>query len=178
MNKNDAAKMLKELMIEHGVYPEYTPGWHRKVRSLGTCHYGKKQIQLSEVNVEFMNEQECRNVILHEIAHALAGRRGEMGHGMVWKYYATKLGVSTSRFMDLEAMDEKKIKCSKYATVVISEGRVVYVTDSVFYRRPSKNISRAYIVGQMSETLGKLFYCKADDAVIGNEFDSAKFWNK
>jgi predicted SprT family Zn-dependent metalloprotease len=40
-------------------------------------------------------EDEIRDVILHEIAHALAGHKA--GHGPVWKAAARKVGAKPSR---------------------------------------------------------------------------------
>src|SRR5690625_5271673 len=45
----------------------------------GLCHFGRKVISVSEPLVLLNAEPECRETVLHEIAHALAGPRA--GHG-------------------------------------------------------------------------------------------------
>lgn len=58
---------------------------------LGRCHYDKKQIEITRHWIPVLNDREIRDVILHEIAHALTP--GD-GHGKHWKYVAMELGAN------------------------------------------------------------------------------------
>jgi hypothetical protein len=47
--------------------------------------------------------KEIRNIILHEIAHALGGE----GHGKKWKKFATLLNISTEKYFIPKRLLEK-----------------------------------------------------------------------
>jgi predicted SprT family Zn-dependent metalloprotease len=94
MNPSDAIEFAHELMFEYGLI-----GWRAEsdnaVRRFGACHYSRKLITLSNELVQ-LNDQACvLDVILHEIAHALAGPR--TGHGREWEEVARSIGCSAQR---------------------------------------------------------------------------------
>jgi predicted SprT family Zn-dependent metalloprotease len=78
-----------------------------KVRA-GACHFNEKKISFSRNFVQNSSEQDIRDTILHEIAHALVGPKH--GHDKVWKEMATKLGCSANRCHTLEFSDYKWIR--------------------------------------------------------------------
>lgn len=75
--------------------------WDRAVRRAGCCHYRNKTITLSLpiFSIE-PNRDEALDMILHEVAHALAGYAA--GHGPDWKKTATKIGARPVRCHSLQ----------------------------------------------------------------------------
>ena len=90
MQLTRARDLAEALLAEHGL-----PGWrfafdHARARC-GSCHYGKRRITLSRHFVPRNDETEVKDVILHEIAHALAGPRA--AHGEAWRRIARQIGA-------------------------------------------------------------------------------------
>jgi hypothetical protein len=126
MDITDAAHLARTLMNEHGL--DHVPfKWANGKTVLGTCHWGRDvhalgwgrpgpwevdSISLSRPYVEVLPEAEVRNVILHEIAHALAGTP-EANHGPVWRAHARRLGVVGNSCVDPSAHPDSKytLKC-------------------------------------------------------------------
>jgi predicted SprT family Zn-dependent metalloprotease len=75
------------------------PGWRVRLDNartrLGSCSYDSHTITLSRHHVELNNEATVTDTILHEVAHALAGR--DIGHGPAWKEVARRLGATPKR---------------------------------------------------------------------------------
>jgi predicted SprT family Zn-dependent metalloprotease len=74
-------------------------GWtftfdHAKRRG-GACHYGRKEISLALGFAEAASDAEVEDTILHEIAHALVGRRHN--HDAVWRAKARAIGCTAER---------------------------------------------------------------------------------
>jgi predicted SprT family Zn-dependent metalloprotease len=93
----DAARALAlELMRRHGLQDR---GWTVRLgeakRRFGSCAYHTKQITLSAPMTELNDEAAVRDIILHEIAHAIAGPKA--GHGKIWKAQARAIGCSADR---------------------------------------------------------------------------------
>jgi predicted SprT family Zn-dependent metalloprotease len=74
----------------------------------GACHHGKHVITLSRHFVALNTEDEVRDVILHEIAHAIAGFKA--GHGVRWQLWAIQLGARPERCAENVDMPEGGIK--------------------------------------------------------------------
>jgi len=70
-------------------------GFNRRKRSLGLCRYTEQRIELSAHFVAAHDEPAIRDVILHEIAHALAGH--EAAHGPLWRAIAESIGARPER---------------------------------------------------------------------------------
>ena len=94
MKPSEAIDFAQELILEYGLL-----GWRAKLdnamRRFGACHYSRKLITLSHSLVELNDETCVLDIILHEIAHALAGPRA--GHGPEWKRVARSIGCSAQR---------------------------------------------------------------------------------
>jgi predicted SprT family Zn-dependent metalloprotease len=93
MNLYLARILAIDLMKLHGL-----GGWsfsfdHAR-RRFGCCRPGKKQISLSRPLVLLNSEEEVRDTILHEIAHALTPRDG---HGAKWKAVCRQIGARPVR---------------------------------------------------------------------------------
>lgn len=99
MNLNDAHRLAKRLMDEHGLTEQgWRFKWDRSVRRFGLCSFGPKTISLSLPLTEQNDESEVRDTILHEIAHALAPKG--VHHGPEWKATAARIGARPERCYD------------------------------------------------------------------------------
>lgn len=58
---------------------------------IGACDHNQKRILISIPHLNARSEAECKDTILHEIAHALVGH--DHGHDQVWKDKAVELGA-------------------------------------------------------------------------------------
>lgn len=82
----------------------YLPGagwrfrWDNSRRRAGVCIFGTREIHASRPLAVRWNAQRCEQVILHEIAHALAGPRA--GHGRAWVRVAESIGCRRERYDD------------------------------------------------------------------------------
>jgi predicted SprT family Zn-dependent metalloprotease len=89
-----AAALARELLTAHGL-----TGWsfrlNRSKVNLGLCRYGQRTIELSSYFVEHNPEEVVRDTLLHEVAHALAGRAA--GHGPLWKAMCRRVGAKPER---------------------------------------------------------------------------------
>jgi predicted SprT family Zn-dependent metalloprotease len=70
---------------------------HAKTRA-GLCNYTSKRITVSKHLAERYDDDEIHQVLLHEVAHAIAGSRA--GHGQRWRAVATDLGYVGDRLHD------------------------------------------------------------------------------
>lgn len=67
----------------------------RATRRAGLCDFRARRITLSRHFAARATEHEVRQVLLHEIAHALAGPHA--GHGARWRALARELGYTGGR---------------------------------------------------------------------------------
>ena len=92
--------MAEELLLEHGLI-----GWRVQLdgakRRAGICRFSDQVIGLSAPLTELHSEDEVRDTVLHEIAHALVGARH--GHDRVWRATAVRIGCSGARCVDAES---------------------------------------------------------------------------
>jgi predicted SprT family Zn-dependent metalloprotease len=95
MNIESAKYLAFKLMTQHGLI---MTGWNlvidNAVKRFGRCSYRLRQINLSGPLIELNDESEVRDVILHEIAHALT--KGD-GHGARWKAKCVEIGCRPVR---------------------------------------------------------------------------------
>jgi len=64
----------------------------------GLCNYTDKRISVSKYLAARYEDDEIHQVLLHEVAHAVAGTRA--GHGPRWKAVAKELGYEGKRLHD------------------------------------------------------------------------------
>ncbi|QAY73119.1 M48 family peptidase [Agromyces protaetiae] len=76
---------------------------HAKKRA-GLCNYTSKRISVSRYLAVKYADDEIHQVLLHEVAHAMAGPRA--GHGPKWKHLAAEIGYVGRRTHDGEVADE------------------------------------------------------------------------
>lgn len=95
MQLNEAKKLANELLAQHGLT---ALGWgfeyDNAKRRAGACKYRPKLITLSREITLLRTEQNVRNTILHEIAHALCPKQG---HNKVWRKKAIEIGCDGKR---------------------------------------------------------------------------------
>jgi hypothetical protein len=100
-----------ELMDEHGLSEN---GWNFYFNdnrsSLGLCRYVSKVIELSIHFVDNSGMFAVRDIILHEIAHALVG--WEAGHGTKWKQKAIEIGGTGNRCGEMNTPFKFKGECT------------------------------------------------------------------
>lgn len=98
MDTQRAAMLAVDLMEKHGLY-RYPNPWtfefdNARAR-FGLCSFKRRVISISRLLVQLTPEDEVRDTLLHEIAHALAGPQA--GHGRVWKLMAIAVGARPQR---------------------------------------------------------------------------------
>ena len=91
-------RLAEDLLAVHLPRGGWTFGFDRAVRRAGACHHAAQRITVSRHLVERAEEDEVRQVLLHEIAHALAGYRA--AHGPRWRARAAAIGYTGSRLHD------------------------------------------------------------------------------
>ena len=70
-------------------------GNDKTTNTYGMCHYGPKTITLSKFRVLANTLERTKEVILHEIAHALCPQGA--GHGPIWKQRMVSMGLKPER---------------------------------------------------------------------------------
>ena len=143
-----------EQMEEWGLIDEsWSFVWDiRAVRRYGQCRYGSKEIGVTKKLASINTIEETKDVVLHEIAHALAG--SGHGHDYVWKGWCRKVGARPERCYKAERNGGtvKTLK-GKYVLVNKRTGEI-YKT---YYRRPKRmDWSTRWISGKKSNTFGQL----------------------
>jgi|GEM_PF-1927483 len=147
------ATIARQLMDQHGLSEWGFSFDNSKVR-YGVCKTRARVIGLSRHLVLLNSDAENRDTILHEIAHALdLVENGNRGHGPTWKAICVRIGAQPER-----CYSSKDVRCPEGEWVLrhVETGEIY----REFYRRPSRDrmrrVSREYIRGARSETLGKL----------------------
>jgi len=82
----------------------WTFGFDHARRRAGLCNYTDRRITVSRHLAARFDDDEIHQILLHEVAHALAG--SEAGHGKEWKRVARELGYVGGRTHDGEVAKE------------------------------------------------------------------------
>lgn len=98
-------------------------------RRLGERHRDLKTIVLSRFLLEWGDEDEIRETVLHEVAHALVLDEDEE-HGPRWRAACNRLGCSTSPFGTLKAYSSTR---SSNASPRASQGPSSAFRDTVTF---------------------------------------------
>jgi predicted SprT family Zn-dependent metalloprotease len=100
-------ELALELMARHGLRPGEPGGWtlqwdRAEVRA-GGCAISQRVISLSAPLLALWPMAECRDIILHEIAHALTPHlwSGQY-HGAEWQCVCLRIGANPVRCYDAE----------------------------------------------------------------------------
>ncbi len=136
----EVAHQARELMNSHGLQ-NWSLGFNSSLRQLGICNYRRKQILLSRMQSVLRTPEETTDVILHEIAHALAG--WEAGHGPKWKAIASRIGATPK-------------SCAKAPPEIIEKQRflknTVRVGDTVMFKNKKQQILTGVIMRKNKKT--------------------------
>ena len=100
MDTRDALAVARRLIAEHGL-SGWTVGLDRAKTRAGACHYSRRLITLSTPLTRLHTEDDVRDTILHEIAHALVGPRHR--HDAVWRAKALEIGCTGQRCVPADA---------------------------------------------------------------------------
>ncbi|MFT2818295.1 SprT-like domain-containing protein [Leifsonia sp. A12D58] len=79
-------------------------GFDNAKKRAGLCNFTAKHITVSRYLAARYDDDEIHQILLHEVAHALAGSRA--GHGPKWKSIAAGLGYDGGRTHDGEIANE------------------------------------------------------------------------
>lgn len=94
MDLSSAESLARQLMAEHRL-SDWRFAFDRSRRRFGVCRWNSRTIGLSRPLTELNGEAQVRDTILHELAHALAGRAA--GHGPAWRAMAQAIGARPRR---------------------------------------------------------------------------------
>jgi RimJ/RimL family protein N-acetyltransferase/predicted SprT family Zn-dependent metalloprotease len=92
------------LMKQHLDVSRWSFGWDNAKRRAGLCNYTESKISISKYLVMAHSVDESLQVVLHEIAHALSGKKE--GHGKKWLATAKSIGYRAERFTGTEIARE------------------------------------------------------------------------
>ena len=84
--------------------PRWTFAFDHATTRAGLCDYRTKRISVSRYFADRYDDDEIHQVLLHEVAHALAGPKA--GHGPKWKAVANDLGYDGKRLVDTPISSE------------------------------------------------------------------------
>jgi len=96
-------KWADALMALH-LDPSWSFGFDTAKTRAGQCNYTAKRITVSRYLAGRYDDDEIHQVLLHEVAHAIAGTKA--GHGPKWKAVAADLGYEGKRLHDGAIADE------------------------------------------------------------------------
>ena len=122
----EVTEMACELMDDYGL-TQWSFKYDKTTNGYGMCRYRTKQITLSKFRVLANTLDRTREVILHEIAHALCPRGA--GHGPIWKNKMVSMGLKPERcFSDHDPTEHKtrrpfKGECPSCHKIIFSRSR-------------------------------------------------------
>ncbi|MDX6372063.1 MAG: hypothetical protein QOD98_1051 [Nocardioidaceae bacterium] len=90
----DAYAMAEYLLEVHGL-DDWQVSYDNAKRRAGICHFAEQALGLSAPLTAVHSEDDVRDTILHEIAHALVGP--VHGHDATWRAMARRIGCSGER---------------------------------------------------------------------------------
>ncbi|MBK0419574.1 SprT-like domain-containing protein [Leucobacter sp. CSA1] len=95
------AEALIRMHLDPG---QWSFGFDNAKRRAGVCNFTDRRITVSRYLAAKFADDEIHQVLLHEVAHALAGPKA--GHGPAWKRIAAELGYVGGRTHDGEIAHE------------------------------------------------------------------------
>lgn len=103
-------KYQKEMMKKHKL-EDWTFKWNKRSKTCGgQCNHDDKIIQVTLKYALTCSEEDYKNTLLHEIAHALVGKGH--GHDKVWKEKAKSIGCNGETCHTVEFTEYKyKVTC-------------------------------------------------------------------
>lgn len=123
---------------------DWSFGFNKNKRRLGVCFYKEKRIEVSIYHL-VNSDEDIKNTILHEIAHAICPKRG---HGIEWKRCCRLVGARPERCGKAASLDHAphkwELKCSTCSHI------------SKMHRKPKRKLAcakccKTYNFGKFSE---------------------------
>lgn len=96
--------LAERKMAEHLDLENWQFGFDSAKRRAGLCNYTNKTITISRYLVDIHTIDESMQVVLHEVAHAMCGKRE--GHNKKWLATAKSIGYRAERFTGTEIAEE------------------------------------------------------------------------
>lgn len=96
---NRVKVIAHSLMSDHLDMNVWSFGFDRAKRRAGQCNFTAQRITVSRYFAELHDESDIEQIILHEVAHALAGPSA--GHGPEWRAQALRIGYRGGRTTSL-----------------------------------------------------------------------------
>ena len=90
MSDLDRVRRWAHALLELHLDESWSFGFDNAARRAGLCDFGKKRITVSRHLAARFDDDRIHQVLLHEVAHALAGAGA--GHGPRWREIARDLG--------------------------------------------------------------------------------------
>lgn len=104
-DRYDFIRALAEAkMAEHLDMDAWAFGFDSAKRRAGLCNYTNRTITISRYLVDIHTVDESMQVVLHEIAHAMAGKKA--GHTKAWLSVAKSIGYRAEKFTGKEIAQE------------------------------------------------------------------------
>lgn len=152
MEIQSALIMGRKLMNQHGLQ-SWTITTSRARKFYGVTRYNKRTIAVSSYLFAEMTEEECEQVVLHEIAHALTPGHH---HDKVWLNTARQIGYTGKRCGSHQKMKESAEVSTE---IPISRGDRVKIKTFLLGVVEGKNRTRYRIKGDDGKTyLGRAEY--------------------
>lgn len=105
LDRYDFIRALAEgKMAEHLDLASWSFGFDSAKRRAGLCNYTNKTISISRYHADIHTIDETMQVVLHEIAHAMCGKRE--GHNKKWLATAKSIGYRAEKFTGTEIAKE------------------------------------------------------------------------
>jgi predicted SprT family Zn-dependent metalloprotease len=127
-----AHRLATDTIEGHGIYAPIT--WNNARTAAGACKFYAKGPEQGEVHsfvfsrpiFRLLDDDAARNVITHELAHALAGLSA--GHGYEWKRIHLSLGGDGKRCHEddeiVHAVSKWKAECRENRKVIATANRL------------------------------------------------------
>ncbi len=121
IDMNAIAQVARDLLVQHQL-SHWSFQFDNGRKRAGCCHYGTHVISLSYEFAKQVPEEEIRDTILHEIAHALVGQQHH--HDDVWRAKAIEIGCSGQRCHDLQfTLPRYIVSCTQGCWVATTDRR-------------------------------------------------------
>ena len=100
----DRVRTWANALISLHLDDSWSFGFDNAKTRAGLCNYTARRITVSRYLAARFEDDDIHQVLLHEVAHAVAGTRA--GHGAKWKSVAKDLGYEGKRLHDGEIATE------------------------------------------------------------------------
>lgn len=112
MDLRAVKSLARQLMNLHGLQA-WEFAFDHAFRRFGCCHYRKQKITLSRRLASLNNENQVKDTILHEIAHAITFLKdNQRGHGRHWRARCREVGCNPQRCYNSDTVAAPKSKWS------------------------------------------------------------------